>query len=217
MAFAANELTTQLAERLAELRNSYGDSVDIGEIADVVGSLMATMDGDISAVDFQIRREILALVDYIERAKREITAIDPREIRENKIPAATSELEAVINATEEATNSILDAAEMLTELGNGLDPENAKIVEEITIRIYEASNFQDITGQRINKVISVLQHIEEKVLALSQATGDPIGKSVSDAHSDSSDLDEAELLNGPETPENANSQDEIDALFAGFD
>ncbi len=213
----AQEFTTHLAERLAELRNTYGDSVDVGDIADVVGSLMTTMDGDISAVDIQIRRDILALVDYIERAKREISAIDPREIRETKIPAATSELVAVVDATEAATNSILDAAEILTELGAGLEPEKAKIIEDVTTRIYEASNFQDITGQRINKVISVLQHIEEKVLALSQATGEPIGNSVSDAKSDPSDLDEAELLNGPEIPENANSQDEIDALFASFD
>ncbi len=65
----AQEFTTHLAERLAELRNTYGDSVDVGDIADVVGSLMTTMDGDISAVDIQIRRDILALVDYIERAK----------------------------------------------------------------------------------------------------------------------------------------------------
>ena len=213
----AQEFTTHLAERLAELRNTYGDSVDVGDIADVVGSLMTTMDGDISAVDIQIRRDILALVDYIERAKREISAIDPREIRENKIPAATNELVAVVDATEVATNSILDAAEILTELGATLDPEKAKIIEDVTTRIYEASNFQDITGQRINKVISILQHIEEKVLALSQATGDPIGQSVSDGESDPSDLDEAVLLNGPETPENASSQDEIDALLASFD
>ena len=217
MAFLANEFTAHLVERLAELRNSYGDSVDIAEIADVVGSLMTTMDGDISAVDIQIRREILALVDYIERAKREITAMDPREIRENKIPAATSELEAVINATEEATNSILDAAETLADLADGLTPEKAKIVADVTTRIYEASNFQDITGQRITKVISVLQHIEEKVKALSQIAGESIDKSVPDAESDPPDLDEAELLNGPETPANASSQDEIDALLASFD
>ena len=178
---------------------------------------MTTMDGDISAVDIQIRRDILALVDYIERAKREISAIDPREIRENKIPAATSELVAVVDATEAATNSILDAAEILTELGAGLEPEKAKIIEDVTTRIYEASNFQDITGQRINKVISVLRHIEEKVMALSQIAGEPIARSASDGKSDASDLDDADLLNGPEIPENANSQDEIDALFASFD
>ena len=217
MTFMAQEFTTHLTERLAELRNTYGDSVNVSEIADVVGSLMTTMDGDISAVDIQVRRDIMALVDYIERAKREISAIDPREIRENKIPAATSELVAVVDATEEATNSILDAAEMLTELAAGLDPEKAKIIEDVTTRIYEASNFQDITGQRITKVISVLRQIEEKVMALSQIVGESTGESVSDAESDPSDLDEAELLNGPETPGNASSQDEIDALLASFD
>ncbi len=214
MAFIANEFTTHLTERVAELRNSYGDRVDIGEIADVVSSLMTTLEGDISAVDIQIRREILALIDYIERAKREITAIDPREIRETNIPAATSELEAVVDATEKATNSILDSVEILEKLRDGLDPEKAEIITDVTTRIYEASNFQDITGQRINKVISVLQHIEATLLGLSLASGDQTCKSVKEVKPDPLEFDEKALLNGPGSPENTNSQDEIDALFA---
>ncbi len=43
-------------------------------------------------------------------------------------------------------------------------------------QVYEACNFQDITGQRITKVVNTLKHIEEKVEALVSAFGDEISK-----------------------------------------
>lgn len=203
------------AERLAALKAERGDIVPIDEVGDVVESLMTTMEGDISAVQAQVHQEIFALVEFIRQAKADIAAIKPHEIK-SKIPVATDELDAVIKATEDATNTILDAAEKLGEVAQEVPEEPAEKIMNVSMMIYEASNFQDITGQRISKVVSTLRHIEEKVLHLAASVGH-IGE---DHHAEDGEVHEDEekaLLNGPQLPDAANSQDEIDALLASFD
>ena len=76
---------------------------------------------------------------------------------------------------------------------------------------------------RITKVDKALKHIEQKVEALVAAFGDEIQKyralhpdrqqagAVEDKSSD------AALLNGPQMPDDAAKQAEIDALLASFD
>ncbi|MBV8536098.1 MAG: protein phosphatase CheZ [Alphaproteobacteria bacterium] len=113
-------------------------------------------------------------------------------------------------ATAEATGAILDSAEKLTALGAGADPELRDQIAEQATRIFEACSFQDITGQRITKVVKTLKQIEAKVGELVQAFGDepaPVRGAKSTGN------DEAALLNGPQLPQNAVSQSDIDALF----
>ena len=201
--------------RVAELRAERGDKVAIDEIAEVVESLMATLEGDLSAIDLKVQRELAELVDYIQKAKEEIAAIQPAEIREHHIPAATDELDAVVRATEEATQTILDSAETLTGLAESVGGETAEKIMGVVTRIFEASNFQDITGQRITKVVKTLRHIEAKVAALARAFGHDLADAVVPSNDQRSG--DAALLNGPQLPQKANSQDDIDALLASFD
>src|SRR5690606_621227 len=95
--------------------------------------------------------------------KAEIAALRPDEIRSRHLPTATDELDAVVGATEQATNSILEAVEVIETLVGEMTPEAGKQITEAVTRVYEACNFQDITGQRITKVVKALQHIEQKV------------------------------------------------------
>ena len=60
-------------------------------------------------------------------------------------------------------------------------------------------------------------HPDERSDEFRKVRGDQVGGSVSDAELILSELDESALLNGPDIPKTANSQDEIDALFASFD
>lgn len=86
--------------------------------------------------------------------------------------------------------------------------------------IFEASNFQDITGQRITKVVSTLKVIEEKINALVTILGDEVQRAAAtdqpNAANDGAPGDE-DLLNGPQLPSNAIDQDEIDKLLSSFD
>jgi chemotaxis protein CheZ len=111
--------------------------------------------------------------------------------------------------------------ESLESLTPEMTPEIAEQVTAAVTQVYEACNFQDITGQRITKVVKALKHIESKVDALVAAFGDEISKykatqpeSASPAEDTMSD---AALLNGPQLPDNASKQNDIDALLASFD
>ena len=204
-----------LDARIASLRAEHGERVMIDDVANLVESMMTTLEGDISAVDIQVHRELKTLVAYIQDARAEIAQIKAKDIPSVDIPMATDELDAVLEATAEATNVILDAAEQLSLLSANLPKETAKAIEAITTKIYEASNFQDITGQRITKVVRTLRHIEQKINELTTTLGNETVKESEKVQP--APNDEASLLNGPQLPGNANSQADIDALLASFE
>jgi chemotaxis protein CheZ len=72
------------------------------------------------------------------------------------------ELEAVVQATEEAANRIMEAAEAIGDwLREGKrDPASIEVVNEKVNAIFEACSFQDVTGQRIRRAIQHLQQVE---------------------------------------------------------
>jgi chemotaxis protein CheZ len=211
-----------LSDRVETIRSEHGDSVAITEVADLVGTLMGNIEGDISSTDIHIHSQIGELVDFIKKARGEIAALQPHEINEQHIPAATDELSAIVEATEEATNTILDAAEKLGEIGAEVGGENETKIMDVITSIYEASNFQDITGQRINKVVSTLQYIETAINKMASSIGAET-KSDAERQDVSADLkandtrSDADLLNGPQLDGDGISQDDIDALLADFD
>jgi len=191
--------------------------VETADIAAVVEAVMQTLSGDVSPAEFHLYRELEQLADYIQSAKREIAAIRPDEIRSHHIPMATDELDAVVGATAEATGTILDAAESLERMAETLDGSAGEEVRGIATRIYEACNFQDITGQRITKVVRTLKHIESKIEALLCAFGDLKPPAEAEPATEAPALSEdSRLLHGPQLPEDANRQDEIDAIFANL-
>jgi chemotaxis protein CheZ len=176
------------------------------------------MEGDVSALDIKLYRELDSLARYIQNAKAEIAAIRPEEISEDYIVSATDELDAVVGATEEATGRILDAAEEIMTISGGVAGADGDKLMELATGIFEASNFQDITGQRITKVVKTLKHIEAKVDALVGALGEEVERARSkQADPEVAGAADAELLNGPQLPTAANDQDEIDRLLASFD
>lgn len=161
--------------------------------------------------EHRLFEELTRLARFIEAAKRDIAALHPDEIRQKHLPTAADELDAIVAATAEATGAILDAAEKLTAIGSTGSPEISDQVTEQVTRIFEACTFQDITGQRITKVIKTLKQIEAKVADLVQAFGDaPPPRHRAAAPAATGD---AALLNGPQLPGAAASQSEIDAFF----
>ncbi|MCG8596317.1 MAG: protein phosphatase CheZ [Kiloniellales bacterium] len=209
-----------LDARLAALSRSQG-SLDPKDLVEVVESIMATMEGDVTSVNVRFYAEIEALARYIQETKSEIASLRPDEITDTHLPAATDELEAVVGATEKATESIFEAVEKIEELTAGMDEEvSAKVVDAVTM-VYEACSFQDITGQRITKVVNALKHIEAKVEALLEAFGSELKRDLQKAPgTPAKPVDQrpdGDLMNGPQLPEDAQSQDDIDALLASLD
>ena len=133
------------------------------------------------------------------------------------LPTANDELDAVVQATEQATNEIFEAVEAIEGLAERMDDEVSNQVGEAVTKIYEACGFQDITGQRITKVVNALRMIEDKVHVLMEAFGAEIRKLPREKPAPKEASDTAGLMNGPQMPDAAMSQDDIDAILAGFD
>jgi chemotaxis protein CheZ len=210
-----------LNERLNELRDTYGDTVKVEDVADVVGSIMTTMKGDVSSADMELYSELESLANYIHSAKAEIAQLRPDDVKDKYITSASDELDAIVEATADATNSIMDATELVENVMEEVDPETSAKLMEATTKIYEACTFQDITGQRITKVVSALQHIEEKIDALIDAFGSEIEKYKAENPDPVDDgpkvITDEDLLEGPQLDGQGKSQEDIDALLASFD
>jgi chemotaxis protein CheZ len=128
----------------------------------------------------------------------------------------------VIFGTENATQSILAAAEVIDERSSALtnhlsghDHNLAQEIQDQIIQVYEACNFQDLTGQRITKVVNTLRFVEERIIRMMDIWGGI--ESFRDIEVELEHrLGDQALLNGPSLDHDQNiaSQDDIDALFA---
>lgn len=216
---AASAVKEKIVAQLQELHKTDG-AVDPAEVITVVESVIDSIEGDLSAVGLKVYADIEALAKYINTARAEIAELRPDDINSEHLPAATDELTAIVGATEQATHQIFEAVEGIEALSEKMDPEVAEQVSAAVTSIFEACGFQDITGQRITKVVTALQQVESKIDALLHAFGDDIKGDVpredrkkTTTPSGKPARPDEDLLNGPQLPENAISQDDIDALF----
>ena len=179
-------------------------------------ALVALMRGFFQQLDKRRSEEFRVIAGYIAKAKEEIREMRPHDISHERIPTAGAELEAITRDTEVATNSIMNCAEAI--MGADIsDPAAYKaLVDDEVMKIFEACSFQDITGQRVSKIVNVLKQIEERVGRLANTLG------VDDGGPTEMTAEEkrraALLLNGPAIGGPETKQDDIDALFdGGFD
>ncbi|WP_119419425.1 protein phosphatase CheZ [Desertibaculum subflavum] len=209
------EVAQVLVSRLDALRGEMGDTVPMAELVAATEQVVATLEGDLSGSELGMRRELAELARFIEDTRREVAAIRSDDIR-SRLPQAKDELDAVVAATEQAAGTFLGAAEQLTDLAEKLEAATGDILRDIATNIYEASSFQDITGQRISKVIKAIRHIEERIGALAHIADGAAPPPAPAVEEDEGDPD-AKLLHGPQLDGQGNSQAEIDALLASFD
>ena len=211
---APSAMDQELLQRLEAIRKEHGDTIQISVVGEIVHSLLETVTGDVSAGDLRLYRELSSLAEYISTARGEIAALRPDEIRSDFIPSATDELDAIVGATETATNCIMDAVERIEAVTPLVDAEVAERLGDVTTAIYEACSFQDLTGQRITKVVRLLKVIEDRVSTLVKVFGEDANPST--PKEEKQILTDADLLNGPQLPDNATDQAEIDRLLAEF-
>lgn len=150
-------------------------------------------------------RVLYAQIEEICRHFKQIRQEAAGIVQNSQMPDAALHLNDVLESTEKATNTILDAATaigMIADASAMQTEEKQKLTEQVGM-IYEACSFQDISGQRIKKVLRHLNELEEKLMHLSESTR---GQQSAPKPNDP-------LLNGPALTAQAPSQEEIDALF----
>jgi chemotaxis protein CheZ len=183
------------------------------EIREIVRGLLHTLKGDMQAQHVAIHGELEELATMIRDTRAEIARSRVADIRREFLPAANDELDAVVEATERATHAIMSSVEAIEAAADDLGDGPAQRVRAQVTAIYEACSFQDITGQRIRKVVKTLQEIDKKVAALLETLGadaaDADARTMAGPESSS-----GELLEGPQLSGQGVSQADIDALFA---
>ncbi|MFH1557272.1 MAG: protein phosphatase CheZ [Pseudomonadota bacterium] len=160
--------------------------------------------------------------EAIQNTKSEIAALHSEGGGGEQLFRATDELDAVVAATETATETILSAAEdievLAVKLSRSLVGDDLALAEAIqaqTIKVFEACNFQDISGQRIGKVVKLLRFVEERISSMANIWGGAAEVATANSIIPVVREGDAALLNGPSLADDANvvSQDDIDSLF----
>lgn len=207
---SAEHVASKVRGAITSLRESNVKERPLVEVLELSHQLADAMKYFFGSLDQTIQGEFKYIADFISKARDEISELCPNEIRDQRIPGASLELDAVVKDTEEATESIMSEAEALLMADNSDKDAYKAQVDDAMMRIIEACSFQDLTGQRVNKVVTTLRHIEERVTQFSQALG------VQDAERTETDDEKRNrelLLNGPAMNGPETAQSDIDALF----
>jgi chemotaxis protein CheZ len=202
-----------VAGQIRDLKASALGLPDILKLADI---MVVSMRGFFSQLDVSIYKELTDVSSFINNARSEIGRLQPANLQNKHFPEAGKELEAITQSTEAATNTIMEQAELIMSA----DPEDMEAyqatVQGAVMEIFEACSFQDITGQRISKVVSTLVHIEDKIGSLANALGAAIDEVPQDEEETDEERRRRELiLNGPALEGEGIDQSDVDELMSG--
>jgi chemotaxis protein CheZ len=141
---------------------------------------------------------------------RERSLRDGPRLQVAQLTRIAHELDAVRNGSEEATQKILAAAEDIDQAANNLSAALrgeiaqglAQDIRDRVIQIFEACNFQDLTSQRVAKVMATVNNLEVQITR---------------ALDELKRADSAPATHGPRLDSDRGhaSQSEVDALFEG--
>lgn len=125
----------------------------------------------------RLQGDIIEMARAIARAEREIRQIRHDGVTATQYSSASDELDAVVATTEKATSSILSAAERIQEYAwtkreqQSGDLADCDMLDSCATEIYTACGFQDLTAQRIRKVVDALRFLDERLKSILEATG----------------------------------------------
>ncbi len=174
------------------------------------------MDKEVGGV---LKQELDGLLRYLNRVKSEIAAIGHPADEEHNFESMGEQLDAIVSATAEATDTIMDCVEKNEDLAAKIrektsDKELLGFLDEMSKNsgdIFEACSFQDITGQRVSKVVKSITYVEQRVNSLVNFWGAEELENL--AVEGIEKTEDEKLLNGPQLSGKGLSQDDIDSLF----
>jgi chemotaxis regulatin CheY-phosphate phosphatase CheZ len=176
-----------------------------------------------SNVPGNVFAELVDMSEAIARTRREIAQIRPPHQFDKQITSATEELDHIVEATEKATSDILQAAEEIQEVAWTLREKGIEIalcdkIDQRTTDIYTSCSFQDITGQRTEKVVKALRFIEQRINAMIEIWGvDDIVFKVDDIavkmRSFAESVRDDSLLHGPQRQGEGLKQEDVDQML----
>jgi hypothetical protein len=136
----------------------------------------------------KIRLEIVAMATAIYQMKAELAAVQDQAENQDqaegfghttsgqqtRLQEASAALDSIIKQTEQATSSILSSAEHIQETAwtmreEGVDSQYCDTLDQDATDIYTSCSFQDLTSQKITKIVAVLRYLEERINAITES------------------------------------------------
>lgn len=211
-----------LTEYARRNRNS-----DTDRILNKLERLERTIRRDRAVPDIdRIRLDLADMAEAITRTKQEIAQMKLDTEHGGRFSDASQELDAIVSQTETATNEILLAAESIQEAAwtlreAGASDEVCDQLDTQATEIYTACSFQDLTGQRTRKVVTVLRYLESRINAMIGIWGledevecdEVIEKPAAGPFDPADTRPDAHLLNGPQLHGRGIRQNDVDDLM----
>lgn len=208
----SSQTHAEVREAADGLRNK--EDISLVDVLTLAEASIHSMKSFIDSLDSKIYSEFREIAEYIQNTKSEIGHLQANDLRSKHIPEAGDELSAVVTATEEATTQIMECAESLLEADSSDIEAYKQTVNDKMMIIFEACSFQDLTGQRIAKVVETLEHIETRVGRFAAAIGaDDIDGTATEKEKKRKKRKKDLILNGPAKKGEGVSQDDVDAMF----
>ncbi len=218
----------EMMEEFERIKGKY--VIPESEIRKLIDLLDAIKKGDFyRELNIQLYGAIGELAKKINELKKSLQVIDPKikEIATEKIPQASDQLEAIIKETEEAAFNIMSRVEKLMDmvdelytnlenlkLSYGEDEKIKQLEEKVTTmqnlltEVLTALSFQDLTGQKIKRIIQLIKDMEKRILELVVSFGIKIKKMPQKKEEEEKVLDTIK--------EDKVSQDEVDEILSKF-
>lgn len=208
------ENVARVIDFLEENKNREGE-VSLTDVMHLAEVMSGSMHDFLSTVQPAVTEELTIIAKEISRMKAEISQLRANDMTGNKIPDAGRELDAIVEATETATNTIMEAAEEIMGADTSDSAAYQELVSNKMIGIFEACTFQDITGQRISKVVHTLRYIDERVSSFIEQLRIPEDLDAVIEESEEERRQRELILHGPQHDGEGVSQDDIDAMMGG--
>ncbi|MBL4719836.1 MAG: hypothetical protein JKY20_01715 [Alphaproteobacteria bacterium] len=215
--------TADLMQKIADLEEGLSKKFD-GKFDRLCEQLDVIVEDEDKVTINDVMAEIYAMNDHILTTKQEVASLKPANEASTTVSAAANELSAVVKSTEDAANAIIENVEQMDALTTTIrsnismgDPDgilpDIDRLEFIGVELLTACSFQDVTGQRINKVVNSLNFIEARLQKMIEIWN--IEHGTADPQAITLDKDDArpdkDMLHGPSDA--GMNQDSIDALF----
>lgn len=193
------------------------ENFSLAEVLHLAHSSVKTLKDFLDKLESSVGDDFHQIMDRISQTREDIKQLNTKDNEICPIMDAENELKLVVKATEDATHRIMEAAETIMTADANDPASYHRTVEQNVMDIFEACSFQDITGQRINRVVETLDFVDYRIHKIASFLG-------LENSSQSREFDEAAfyeklkrkdalILHGPQDKADAVSQSDIDDLF----
>src|ERR1700761_2540774 len=128
-----------------------------------------------SSEESRLKRELVGLFGHLNKLRRELASLHGDE---HNFESMSETLDDIVKNTENASNTILENMEAIDEMvsklranGDAAVAETCDRINERVNDVFQACSFQDLTGQRITRLVKSLTFIEERVNAMIRVWG----------------------------------------------